>query len=113
MYIIRACEAQRKYIDELARAFPEQFKLEPNDYTRKLLITISQAEASVTVEVASSPPRLPVEIRLGGSVLINGQEVESGEEKLLVQSIVADLVTAIDIISPRDKKVIAFHSLQQ
>jgi hypothetical protein len=78
-----------------------------------MLITISQAEAYVTVQIASSPPRLPVEVRLAGNVLINGYEVESGEKKLLVHFIVADLVTAIDIISPRDKKVIGFHFTQQ
>ncbi|MFC1831144.1 hypothetical protein ACFL0S_03890 [Thermodesulfobacteriota bacterium] len=41
--------------------------------------------------------------------MIDGHEVESGEKKLLVHSIVADLVTAIDIIPPRDKEVIDFH----
>ncbi len=54
-----------------------------------------------------------MEIRIGGSVLISGHQVDSGEKKLLVHSIVADLVTAIDIISSRDKKVIAFHPTEQ
>ena len=78
-----------------------------------MLITISRPDASVLVEIVSSPPRLPVEVKLGGSVLVEGHEVESGEKKLMVQSIVADLITAIDIISPRDKEVIAFHPTQQ
>ena len=97
----------------LASAFPELFKSDPNDYARKMLITISRPDASVLVEIVSSPPRLPVDVKLGGSVLVDGHEILSGEKKLLVQSIVADLVTAIDIISPHHKMVIAFHSAQQ
>ena len=54
-----------------------------------------------------------MEVKLGGSVLVDGHELESGEKELLVQSIVADLITAIDIISPRDKEVIAFNPTQQ
>ena len=113
MYVVRPNEAQRRYLDELANAFPELFKPDPEDYDRKMLISISRADSSVTVEFVNYPPRLPVKIKLGGNVLIDGHEVTSGEEKLLVQSIVADLVTAIDIISPRDKEVIAFHPTQQ
>ena len=113
MYVIRPNEAQRRYLDELASAFPELFKPDQADYARKMLITISRPDASVLVEVVSSPPRLQVEIKLGGRVLIDGHEVESGEKKLLVQSIVADLVTAIDIISSQDKMVIAIHTTQQ
>ena len=113
MYVVRPNEAQRRYLDELASAFPELFKPAPNDYDRKMLITISRPDAFVIVEVVSSPPRLPVEVKLGGSVLVDGQEIESSDKKLLVQSIVADLVTAIDIIAPRDKEVIAFHPTQQ
>jgi hypothetical protein len=112
MYFLKAGEVQHKYLDELARAFPNQFRPELDDYTRKMLITISQAEAPVIMEVVGSPPRLPVEIRIDVSVLIDGHEVESSEKKLLVHSIVAELVTAINIISPRDKKFIAFHSTQ-
>jgi hypothetical protein len=113
MYVIRPNEAQRKYLDELASAFPELFKPDPDHYACKMLITISRPDVSVSVEVANSQSRLPVEVKLGGSVLIDGHEIESGEKKLLVQSIVVDLVTAIDIISPRDKEVIAFHPTQQ
>ncbi|MBT8362997.1 MAG: hypothetical protein HKP41_14490 [Desulfobacterales bacterium] len=113
MYIIKVGEAQRKYLNELAGAFPEQFKPEPDDYTRKMLITISQAEASLIVEVVSSSPRLPVEVILGGNVRIDGNEVESGEQKLLVHSIISDLIAAIDVISPRDKEVIGFHFTHQ
>lgn len=113
MYIAKPDKAQRRYLDELASAFFELFKPDPDDYARKMLITISRPDAFVIVEVVSSPPRLPVEVKLGGSVLVDGHEVESGEKKLLVQSIVADLITAIDIISPRDKEVIAFHPTQQ
>mgnify|MGYP001823369708 CR=1 FL=1 len=113
MYVIRPNQAQRRYLDELASVFPELFKPDQNDYARKMLITISQPDSSVLLEIVSSPPRLPVEVKLGGSVLVEGHEVESGEKKLMIQSIVADLITAIDIISPRDKEVIAFHPTQQ
>ena len=113
MYIVRPNEAQRRYLDELASTFPELFKPNPNDYDRKMLISISREDASVITEVVSYPPRLPVEITLRGSVFVNGHEVESGEKKLLVHSIVNDFITAIDVISPHDKKVVAFHPTAQ
>ncbi len=31
MYIVKVGEVQRKYLDEMASAFPEQFKPEPDD----------------------------------------------------------------------------------
>ena len=109
MYIIRTGEAQRKYLDELASAFPEHFQPDPEDYDRKMMITISRADASVMVEIVSLPPRLPVKIKVGGSVHVDGHEIESGEKKMLVHSIVSDLIAAIDVISTSDKGVIAFH----
>ena len=74
MYIVKPEAAQRRYLDGLAGAFPTWFKPESDDYNRKVMITISRAEASVTVEIVSFPPRLPVEIMLGGIVLIDGHE---------------------------------------
>ena len=99
----------RRYLDEMANAFPKQFRPDPEDYDRKMLITISRADASVIVEVVSLPPRRTVEMKVGGYVRVDGYEIESGEKKLLVHSIVSDLVAAIDVISPSDMEVIAFH----
>ena len=99
----------RRYLDEMASAFPKQFRPDPEDYDRKMLITISQADASVIVEVVNLPPRLTVDVKLGGCVRVDGNEIESGEKKMLVHSIVSDLVAAIDVISPSDKEVSAFH----
>lgn len=98
----------QRYLDELASAFPEQFRPDPEDYARKIIITISRADASVMVEIVNLPPRLTVEMKLGGSVRVDGHEIESSEKKMLVHSIVSDLVAAIDVISPSDKEVIAF-----
>ncbi|MFW2439885.1 MAG: hypothetical protein ACN4GR_10985 [Arenicellales bacterium] len=113
MYILKPVEAQRRYLDELAEAFPEWFKPEPDDYDRKVMITIERADSYVKVEIVSLPPRLPVVIKPGGIVLVEGQGVESGEKKILVHSIVSDLIAAIDVISPRDKEFIAFHPTAQ
>ena len=113
MYIVKPDEAQRRYLYELASAFPEHFKPDPDDYARKMMVTIERADSYVKVEILSFPPRLPVEIKLGGSVLVDGHEVETGEKKMLVHSIVSDLVSAIDVILPRDKQVIAFHPTEQ
>ena len=52
-------------------------------------------------------------MKTGGHVRVDGHQIESGEKKILVHSIVADLVEAIDVISPSDKEVIAFHSTAQ
>ena len=109
IYIIKVQEAQRKYLVKLARAFPKHFKPDPEDYNRKLMVTISRANATVLVEVVNFPPRLPVEVNLGRSVSVDGYEIESGEKKILVHSIVSDLIAAIDVISPSDKEVIAFY----
>ena len=109
MYVLKAQEAVRRYLDEMASAFPEQFQPDPEDYDRKMMITISQAGASIMIEVVSLPPRLPVEIRIGGCVRVDGHEIESGEKKMLVHSILSELVAAIDVISPGDKEVIAIH----
>ena len=54
-----------------------------------------------------------VEIKPGGIVLVEGQVVELGEKKMLVHSIVSDLVAAIDVISLRDKEFIAIHPTVQ
>ena len=113
MYIIRPVEAQRTYLNELASAFPERFKPDPEDYDRKVMITIERVDSYVKVEIVSLPPRLAVEIKPGGIVLIDGQAVQSGEKKMLVYSIVSDLVAGIDDISPRDKEFIAFHPTVQ
>ena len=109
MYVIRTGEAQRRYLDEMTSAFPEHFQPDPENYDRKMMITISRADASVIVEVVCSPPRLPVEMKLGGSVRVDGHDIESGEKKMFVHSIVTDLIEVIDVISPSDKEVIAFH----
>ena len=92
MYIVKQEEAQRRYFDGLARAFPEWFKPESDDYDRKLMITISRADGTVKVEILRFPPRLPVEFKLGGDIFIDGHEVESDEQKILVHSILSDLV---------------------
>lgn len=113
MYILKQVEAQRIYLDELASVFPERFKPEPDDYNRKVMITIERADSYVKIEIVSLPPRLPVVIKPGGIVLVGGQGVESGEKKMLVHSIVSDLIAAIDVISPRDKEFIAFHPTVQ
>lgn len=109
MYIIRPDKESRNYLDEMASAFLEWFKPDPDDYDRKVMITIERADSYVKVELVSLPPRLPVVIKPGGVVLVGGQGVESGEKKMLVHSIIPDLVLAIDVISPRDKEFIAFH----
>lgn len=109
MYVLKAQEAVRRYLDEMASAFPEQFQPDPEDYARKIIITISRADASVMVEIVNLPPRLTVEMKLGGCVRVDSHEIESNEKKMLVHSILSDLVAAIDVISPHDKKVIAIH----
>lgn len=77
------------------------------------MITIERVDSYVKVEIVSFPPRLLVEIKPDGIVLVGGQRVESGEKKMLVRSIVSDLVSAIDVILPGDKQVIAFHPTEQ
>ena len=109
IYIIRAGEAPRRYLDEMVSAFPEQFRPDPEDYDRKMLITISRGDSSIMVEIVNLQPRLPVGMRIGGCVRVDGHEIESGERKMLVHSIVSNLVLSIDIIPHRDKDVIAFH----
>ena len=113
MYIIRPIEAQRIYLDELASAFPERFKPDSADYNRNMMSTIERVDYFVKVEIGSFPPRLAVESKPGGIVVVDGQGVYSGERKMLVYSIVSDLVAAIDVISPRDKEFIAFHPTVQ
>ena len=113
MYIIRPVEAQRIYLDELASALPERFKPDPDDYNRKMMITIERVDSYVKVEIVSIPPRLAVEIKPGGIVLVGGRRIKSGEKKMLVHYIVSDLVAAIGVISPRDKEFIAFHPAVQ
>ena len=95
----------------MASAFPEKFRPDPEDYNRKMMITISRADPSVRLEIVSLPPRLTVEmkIKIGGQVLLDGHKIEFDEEKMLVHSIVSDLISAIDVISPSDKEVIAIH----
>ena len=78
-----------------------------------MMLTIERVDSYVKVEIVSLPPRLPVEIKSGGIVLVGGQRVESGEKTVMVHSIVSDLVAAIDVISPRDKEFIAFHPTLQ
>ena len=113
MYIIQPGEAQRRYLDEIASAFPEWFKPNPDDYDRKMMITIERVDSYVKVDIVSLPPRLPVELKPGGIVLVSGQRVESGEKKLLVHSTVSYLIAAIDVISPRDKEFITFKPTVQ
>ena len=78
-----------------------------------MMITIAKADASVMVEIVSHSPRRLIEVKIGGSVRVDGHEVESGEMRILFYSIVSDLVEAIDVINPRDKDVISFHPTQQ
>ncbi len=78
-----------------------------------MMITISRPDTFVMVEIAGYPPRLPVSITIGVSANIDGHEVESGEQKILIHSIVSDLVETIDAINPRDKDVISFQPTQQ
>lgn len=59
----------------MASAFLEHFHPDPEDYDRKMMITISRADASVIVEVVSLPPRLPAEMKIGGYVRVDGHEV--------------------------------------
>ena len=113
MYILKPGEAQRRYLDEMTSAFPDLFKPDPKDYDTKMLITISRHDTFVMVEIAAYPPRLPVSITIGVSAKIDGHEVESGEQKILVLSIVSDLVETIDAINPLDKDVIRFQPTQQ
>ena len=113
MYILRMEKAQWRFIDKLASDFPKQFRPDPEDCIRKMMITISKADASVLVEIVNSQANLPVEMKIGGCVRIDGQEIESDEKKMLVHSIINDLITAIDVISPHDQKVIAFHPTTQ
>ena len=113
MYILKPVEAQRIYLDELASAFPERFKPDPDDYNRKMMITIERVDSYVKLEIVSFPPRLQVEIKSDGIVLVGGQRVDSGEKTMLVHSIVSDLVAAIDVISPHDREFIAFHPTVQ
>ncbi len=49
MYVLKAQEAVRRYLDEMASAFPEQFQPDPEDYDRKMMVTISGADTSVIV----------------------------------------------------------------
>ena len=116
MYTLKNIEALQRYLDELASAFPDWFKLITEDYDRKVMITISLTDPSVMIELLAFPPKLPVVVKLGGpnfieSVLIDGHEVEA-DKKMLVHSIVSDLIMAFDVILPRDKEIIGYHPTQ-